>query len=106
MIKIPGVNAPKQTCQDPKCPWHGDLSVRGKLFEAEVVSDKMQSSVIVKWEFLKKVSKYERFVRRHAKLAAHLPPCINAKQGDKVMVGECRRISKTKQFVVLGRKGE
>jgi len=105
MIEIPGIKAPERSCSDPKCPWHGQLSVRGKLVEGEVVSDKMKNTVVVKWEFIKKRGKYERFVRKTAKVAAHNPECVGAKEGDKVMLGECRRLSKTKQFVVLARKG-
>ncbi|MBT8172356.1 30S ribosomal protein S17, partial [Candidatus Bathyarchaeota archaeon] len=33
--------------------------------------------------------------------AAHSPPCLEIKAGDKVRLGECRPISKTVGFVVI-----
>lgn len=104
MIKIPGIVPPEKTCTDSKCPWHGQLSVRGRLREVEVVSTKMQNTAIVKWEFIRKLRKYERFMRRTSKIAAHVPPCMSIHEGDKVLIGECRKLSKTKTFVVLGKK--
>lgn len=104
MFKMEGVNAPEKTCEDPKCPWHGDLSVRGKVIDGEVVSAKMNKSAVIKWEFIRKIKKYERFSRKTAKVAAHVPPCITLQAGDSVLIAECRRISKTKQFVVIAKR--
>ena len=36
-----------------------------------------------------------------SKIKAHNPTSINAKEGDIVKIGETRRISKTKSFVVM-----
>ncbi len=105
MIKIPGIEPPEKTCTDSKCPWHGQLSVRGKLREVEVVSARMQNTVIVKWEFIEKIGKYERFTRRTTKVAAHVPKCMTLHEGDTVVVAECRKLSRTKNFVVVGKKG-
>ncbi|HIQ03184.1 MAG TPA: 30S ribosomal protein S17, partial [Desulfurococcales archaeon] len=38
---------------------------------------------------------------RRKKIHAHNPPCINAKVGDEVIIGETRPIAKTVSFVVL-----
>ena len=35
-------------------------------------------------------------------MQAYNPECINAKTGDVVSIGETRRLSKTKAFVVTG----
>ncbi len=32
---------------------------------------------------------------------AHNPPCIDAKVGDRVRIGECRPLAKTVSFVVI-----
>lgn len=69
--------------------------------EGVVVSDKMQKTVTVKLEYAHKVPKYERYERRTSKIHAHNPPCINARIGDRVKIAECRRLSKTKAFVVV-----
>ena len=96
-----GMEAPKGECSDKNCPWHGTLPVRGRVFECEVVSNKMKSSVIVRWDYYLNVPKYERSERRRSKVSAHNPSCIDAKKGDKVVIAECRPLSKTKKFVVV-----
>ena len=95
------VKPPKNTCDDPNCPFHGTLPVRGKVLEGIVVSNRMPKTVIVRRDYLHYIPKYERYERRHSRIAAHNPPCINAKVGDKVRIAECRPLSKTKHFVVI-----
>jgi small subunit ribosomal protein S17 len=99
------VRAPEGTCTDPRCPFHGGLKVRGGILEGVVVSDRMHGTVTVAVERMHLVRKYERYERRTAKLHAHNPPCIAAKAGDKVKIAECRRLSKTKSFVVVEKGG-
>lgn len=100
-IGIPGVTLPERKCDDPNCPFHGTLSVRGILLEGVVVSDKMPKTVIVEREYLHYIRKYRRYERRRSKIPAHNPPCINAKKGDLVKIAETRPISKTVSFVVI-----
>jgi small subunit ribosomal protein S17 len=95
------VGSPEKTCDDPRCPFHGSLPVRGQVFDCQVVSDKMESTVVVMREFEKKSTKYERFEKRRSKIHAHNPPCLGAKTGDKVKIAECRPLSKTKSYVVV-----
>ena len=95
------VASPDETCDDPKCPFHGKLPVRGQVFDGVVVSDKMTDTVVVLREFEKKVPKYERYEKRRSKVHAHNPPCLKAKAGDAVKIAECRPLSKTKSFVVV-----
>jgi len=95
------VKAPDRSCDDPKCPFHGSLSVRGQVFNCTVVSDKMKSTVVVLREFERKIPKFERFEKRRSKIHAHNPSCIDAKMGEKVRIAECRPLSKTKSFVVV-----
>lgn len=95
----------EQKCDDPRCPRHGQLSVRGRVLEGVVVSDRMMKTVTVQIERLHYIPKYERYERRTSKIHAHNPPCINAKVGDKVRIMECRRLSKTKSFVVVEKLG-
>jgi small subunit ribosomal protein S17 len=95
------VKAPDKSCDDPKCPFHGNLSVRGQVFNCTVVSNKMNSTVVVLREFERKIPKFERFEKRRSKIHAHNPSCIDAKLGEKVRIAECRPLSKTKSFVVV-----
>jgi len=103
-VGIPGIKPPEKTCEDPNCPFHGKLPVRGILLEGTVVSTKMDNTVTVLHEYLHYVPKYMRYERRRKKIHAHLPPCIEVKVGDRVIIGECRPLSKTVAFVVLGKK--
>lgn len=92
---------PKQSCEDPKCPWHGTLPVRGRVVEGRVVSTKAQRTVIIEREYAHFIPKYERYERRHSRIAAYKPDCIDVKTGDKIKIAECRPLSKTKHFVVI-----
>ena len=96
---------PEKICNDPKCPWHGSLSIRGKIIEGIVVSTRPQRTVIVERNYLHYVPKYERYERRHSRIPAHKPDCIDLKVGDRVKIAECRPLSKTKHFVVIEKIG-
>ena len=87
-------------CQDPKCPVHGGLKTRRGEIEGIVVSDKAKKTVIVEHTYTIFLHKYERSLRKHSRVAAYNPECINAKTGDSVIISDARRLSKTKSFVV------
>ena len=92
---------PKKSCDDVNCPFHGTLSLRGHALEGMVVSDKMEKTIIVRRDYLNYVPKFKRYERRRSNVAAHSPPCLEIKTGDKVKLVECRSISKTVSFVVI-----
>jgi small subunit ribosomal protein S17 len=92
---------PKKTCDDVDCPFHGELSLRGHTLEGIVVSAKMEKTIIVRRDYLNYVSKFKRYERRRSNVAAHSPPCLEIKAGDKVRLAECRPISKTVSFVAI-----
>ena len=89
------------TCNDKKCFKHGGVKLRGGTLEGLVVSDKGRKTVIVERPLVKYIGKYERFARRHSKIAAHNPDCIGAKEGDFVRIAECRKLSRTKAWSVI-----
>lgn len=95
------VKQPEKECEDQNCPFHGDLSVRGSVFEGEVESTKMQKSATVRWEYSEKIPKYERFERRNTKISVHVPKCLDVEEGDTVRAVETRPISKTKSAVIV-----
>ncbi len=97
------VPAPATECDDPNCPFHGALPVRGQTLDGVVISSRMGKTVVVERSYEKKVFKYERYEKRRSRIHAHNPPCINAQEGDVVRIAECRPISKTKSFVVVAR---
>ncbi len=79
---------------------HG-LTVRGQKFRGIVVSMKMKDTAVVEWGREVKVPKYERAYRAKSRVKAHVPPVLSVKPGDLVVIGETRKIAKTKSFVVL-----
>ena len=95
------VKPPEKICEDPNCPFHGTLPVRGKILEGIVKSTKMPKTVIVERDYLHYIPKYERYERRHRSIPAHKPDCITLEKGDRVKIAECRPLSKTKHFVVI-----
>ena len=97
---------PKKTCKDRNCPFHGGFPIRGHVLEGVVVSARMDKTVIVERDYLQYVPKFMRYERRHSHIASHNPPCMEAKEGDRVTIAECRPISKTVSFVVVERTGE
>jgi small subunit ribosomal protein S17 len=101
MVTSLAFKKPKKTCNDRNCPFHGDLSTRGRVLEGVVVSAKMDKTVTVKRDYLHYVPKFKRYERRHSCIACHNPPCINAKEENRVKIAECRPISKTVSFVVV-----
>jgi small subunit ribosomal protein S17 len=88
-------------CNDPKCPHHGHLKVRGNVLTGTVKSAKAPKTVSVERILVKYVPKYERYKKTKSRVYAHNPDCIAAKEGDFVTIGETRKLSKTKSFVVL-----
>ncbi len=100
-IGIPNVEPPEKTCDDVHCPFHGNLSVRGRIMEGIVTSTKMHKTLVFQTDYLSLVKKYSRYERRRSKKLAHLPPCIEAKVGDTIKVVECRPLSKNVSSVVV-----
>lgn len=100
-IGIPNVEPPEKTCDDIHCPFHGNLSVRGRVMEGTVTSTQMYKTIGFQQDYLSLVKKYSRYERRRSKKLAHLPPCIDAKLGDTVKVVECRPLSKNVSSVVI-----
>ncbi|MBS7632477.1 30S ribosomal protein S17 [Candidatus Bathyarchaeota archaeon] len=92
---------PKKTCSDRNCPFHGELPVRGRVLDGIVASSKMDKTVVVERDYLQYVPKFMRYERRRSRIPSHNPPCIDAKEGDRVRIAECRPISKTVSFVVM-----
>lgn len=64
-----------------------------------VVSDKMEQTITVLVERRVRHPKYQKIVRRSTKVHAHNPDNA-ARQGDVVVVKECRPISKTKTWIL------
>jgi small subunit ribosomal protein S17 len=77
------------------------LKTRGRTFKGTVISSKAQKTVTVQWMRRVYVPKYERYHLKRSKVKAHNPVEMSAKEGDTVIIKECRPLSKTKNFVVI-----
>ncbi|KAL4267118.1 Small ribosomal subunit protein uS17B [Pleurotus pulmonarius] len=86
---------------DKKCPFTGDVSIRGRILTGKVVSTKMTRTIIIRRDYLHYIPKYNRYEKRHKNLAAHVSPAFRVDIGDVVTVGQCRPLSKTVRFNVL-----
>lgn len=88
-------------CTDTKCPIHGSLKLRGAQLEGKVVSAKAKKTAIVEIDYTRYINKYERYLRKRSRIPSYNPDCIAAKEGNTVIIGETRRLSKTKSFAVM-----
>ncbi|MFA5302951.1 MAG: 30S ribosomal protein S17 [Candidatus Nanoarchaeia archaeon] len=100
-VGLIGITAPEHDCKDRNCPFHGNLKLRGRMFKGVVKSAKMEKGVVIEFDKMYMIPKYERFSTKRTKIKAHNPDCIKAKEGDLVTIMETRPISKTKSFVVI-----
>jgi small subunit ribosomal protein S17 len=100
------VTPPAKTCDDPNCPFHGSISLRGKLIHGTTVSVRAKKMATIEREYLRYVPKYLRYEKRRSKVHAHVPGCIELTVGEKVTAAECRRLTKTISFVVVEKAGK
>jgi small subunit ribosomal protein S17 len=99
------VPVPETPCDDKKCPFHGNLRVRGQIMDCVVASTRMDQTAVVVRERLHRIAKYDRYEKRTSRFRVHNPPCLNLQPGDKVTVAECRPLSKTVSYVAIARSG-
>ncbi|WP_411025429.1 30S ribosomal protein S17, partial [Salmonella sp. s55004] len=87
---------------DKKCPFTGNVHIRGRILNGIVIRMKMQRSIVIRRDYLHYIPKYKRFEKRHKNISVHLSPCFrDVNLGDSVTIGECRPLSKTIRFNVL-----
>mmetsp|Transcript_35188 Transcript_35188/g.48067 ORF Transcript_35188/g.48067 Transcript_35188/m.48067 type:complete len:166 (-) Transcript_35188:49-546(-) len=100
-----GFKTPKEAIEgsyiDKKCPFAGNVSIRGRIVRGMVISTKMQRTIVVRRDYLHYIPKYNRFEKRHKNISAHISPCFAVRNGDIVTLGQCRPLSKTVRFNVL-----
>jgi|SRR3989344_1910237 len=89
-------------CKDIDCHEHGNLKVRGKMFEGTIIK-KFPRRITIEFERMVYVRKYERYSKSKTKIHARLPDCMkeNVNVGDYVKVQECRPLSKIIHFAVI-----
>lgn len=95
-----------EKCEDKKCPFHGNLSIRGRTFTGVIIAKDTHKTATVEWSYKFLIPKYERKEIRRSKIRVHNPPCIDANVGDIVKISETRPLSKTKNFVIIENLGK
>ena len=90
------------TCHDIKCPFHGELAIRGRKFEGVVIK-KFPKRLVIEFERTIYIRKYERYAKSRTKLHARLPDCLapSINVGDYIEISECRPLSKIISFVAI-----
>lgn len=71
-----------------------------KILKGTIISDKMNKTVVVRVDDLKKHPRYGRYYKSSKKYKAH-DENGEFHIGDKVLIKECRPISKDKHFKVI-----
>ena len=91
-------------CSDRNCHIHGNLKIRGRVFEGRVIR-KFDKRVAIEFERMIYVKKYERYAKSRTKIHAHLASCMNDQIhiGDLIKIQECRPLSKIIHFTVIGK---
>ncbi len=88
-------------CADPHCPFHGGLSVRGKVFDGVATGAKARQTITLQKDSPTYMSKFKRYARSRSTIHAHVPACMTVGSGDVVRTAECRPISKSVSYVVV-----
>lgn len=101
-----GFNTPSDAIHgnyvDKKCPFTGNVAIRGRIIKGMVISTKMEKTIIMRRDYLHYIPKYQRYEKRHTNIPAHCSPAFKRiKVGDIVTIGQCRPLSKTIRFNVL-----
>eukprot|EP00825_Cyclidium_porcatum_P038250 TRINITY_DN43_c0_g1_i1.p1 TRINITY_DN43_c0_g1~~TRINITY_DN43_c0_g1_i1.p1 ORF type:complete len:160 (-),score=28.45 TRINITY_DN43_c0_g1_i1:298-777(-) len=101
-----GFKTPREAIEqkyiDKKCPFTSDVSIRGKIVKGILISKVMQKTIIIRRDYLHYVQKYNRYEKRHRNIPVHCSPCFpHIKQGDIIIAGQCRPLSKTVRFNVI-----
>lgn len=70
-----------------------------KKLTGVIVSNKMQKTAVIEVESIKEHAKYKRRFKVHKRYKAHIDQ--ECQVGDKVVIEECRPISKDKRWKVV-----
>ncbi|KAH7816995.1 putative 40S ribosomal protein S11-1 [Monocercomonoides exilis] len=100
-----GFKTPREAIEgtyvDKKCPFTGNVSIRGHILRGVVKSTAMKRTIVIRRDYLHFIPKYNRYEKRHKTLSVHCSPCFEVHNGDMVIVGQCRPLSKTVKFNVI-----
>src|SRR3990167_121444 len=80
------------------------ISPRGRIFEG-IVKKKFHKRVVIEFERMIYVRKYERYAKSRTKIHARLPESMEKEinVGDLIKVQECRPLSKMIHFIAINK---
>merc|ERR1712183_1059972 len=61
---------------DKKCPFTGNVSIRGRILKGLVISTKMKRTIVVRRDYLHYIKKYRRFEKKTQEYCRALFPSI------------------------------
>jgi small subunit ribosomal protein S17 len=93
-------DAPTAAASAAPAPADNQKKVNRLILTGKVVSDKMNKTIVVEVEYLKKHRLYKKAIRRSARFKAH-DETNTCKVGDVVRIEESRPISKDKHWRLL-----
>jgi len=100
-----GFKTPKEAIEgtyiDNKDPFTSNITIRGKIIKGIVISTKMNRTIIIRRDYMQYDKKYNRYAKRHQNVPVHISPAFSVKEGDIVIAGQCKPISKTVRFNAL-----
>uniref|UniRef100_A0A7N4PJH6 Small ribosomal subunit protein uS17 n=1 Tax=Sarcophilus harrisii TaxID=9305 RepID=A0A7N4PJH6_SARHA len=82
-LTFSSLQAIEGTYIDKKCPFTGNVSIRGRILSGEVVTKmKMQRTIVIR-DYLHYIRSTTGFEKRHKNMSVHLSPCFrDAQIGD------------------------
>jgi small subunit ribosomal protein S11e len=90
------------TYVDKKCPFTGNVSIRGRILKGIVSRTKMTNTIVVRRNYMHYIKKYKRYEKRHKTISAHCSPAFRIFEGDDVIIGQCRYVPAAAAAVVAG----
>lgn len=88
-------------CFESKCKDHLSYPTRKNSFLGVVHSLKMNKMSIIKRETIRKLKKYNRYIKKTKNFFVKIPECMQKiNLGEKVYFSECRPVSKHSSFIL------
>ena len=80
----------------------GTINPRGRKFEGFVIK-KFDKRVVIEFERVKLIKKYERYIKTETRMHARLPEKLRNEinVGDYIQIQECRPLSKILHHIVI-----
>ena len=72
----PSLQAINGTYVDKKCPFTGNVHIRGRILSGVVLKMKMMRTIVIRRDYLHYVKKYNRFEKRHKNMSVHCSPAF------------------------------